>query len=200
MNNKILKDTLSLVLITLAAALCLSVVYGLTKDRIAVAEAEERMNSYYRVYPEAASFREADELADSSAFSDPNVTVASVLYALDAQGNEIGCALSVVTNSGYGGEIVLSLGLTEDGTITGMTVTSMSETSGLGAHCQDEGWQAQFAGIRAPMITFTKNGKTAPNEIDAITSATVTTTAVVEAVNGGLAFARTVLGIGTEVQ
>ena len=200
MRQKILKDTLALVLITLVAAVCLSFVYELTKDRIATAAAEERMNSYYLVYPEAVSFREADEILDSSAFSNPDVTVTSVLYALDASGQETGCALSVVTASGYGGEIELSLGLANDGTITGMKVTSMSETSGLGAHCQDETWQAQFAGIRARQIAFTKLGKTAPNEIDAITSATVTTTAVVEAVNCGLDFARQVLGIGTEVQ
>ena len=200
MNKQILKDTLALVLITLVAALCLSFVYEMTRDSIAAAAEAERMNSYYLVYPDAASFREADDLTDSYTASDPDVTVTSVLYALDAAGNETGCALSVVTASGYGGEIELSLGLANDGTITGMKVTSMSETSGLGAHCQDESWQAQFVGIRAREILFTKLGKSAPNEIDAITSATVTTNAVVEAVNGGLDFARTVLGIGTEVQ
>lgn len=200
MNKQILKDTLALVLITLVAAVCLSFVYELTKDGIAAAETKERMNSYYLVYPEAASFREEAEVPDAGAVSDPNVKVTAVLHALDAAGNETGCALSVVTASGYGGEIELSLGLSNDGTVTGMKVTSMSETSGLGAHCQDESWQAQFVGIRAREIVFTKLGKSAPNEIDAITSATVTTTAVVEAVNCGLDYARNVLGIGTEVQ
>ena len=200
MNKRILKDTLALVLITLVAALCLSFVYEVTKDGIAAAEAEERLNSYYQVYPGSASFREANELLDSYTSSKSTAAVTSVLYALDANGEETGCALSVVTTSGYGGEIELSIGLSLDGTITGMKVTSMNETSGLGAYCQDPSWQAQFSGIRAREVAYTKTGKSAPNEIDAITSATVTTKAVVEAVNCGLDFARQVLNIGTEVQ
>ena len=200
MNKQILKDTFALVLITLVAAVCLSFVYEVTKDGIAAAEAEERLNSYYQVYPGSASFKDAGELLDSYTSSNPAVAVTSVLYALDENGAENGCVLSVVTSSGYGGEIELSLGLTDDGTITGMKVTSMSETSGLGANCQDEDWQAQFSGIRAHEVAFTKTGKSAPNEIDAITSATVTTKAVVEAVNCGLDFARQVLNIGTEVE
>lgn len=201
MKKQILKDTISLVLITFIAAVCLSFVYELTKDSIAAAEAEERMNSYYLVYPEAVSFREAEqEILKGYVSGNSAVTVTSALYALDENGQETGCALSVVTSSGYGGEIELSIGLKADGTLTGLKVTSMSETSGLGAHCQDETWQAQFIGICAREIVYTKTGKAAPNEIDAITSATVTTNAVVEAVNGGLDFARQELGFGTEVQ
>ena len=37
---------------------------------------------------------------------------------------------------------------------------------------------------------FTKTGKSAPNEIDALSGATITTRAVTAAVNTGLAYAR----------
>ena len=48
---------------------------------------------------------------------------------------------------------------------------------------------SQFSGIDAEEITYSKTGATASNEIDAISSATFTTKAIVNAVNAGLSFA-----------
>ena len=48
----------------------------------------------------------------------------------------------------------------------------------------------QFAGKKAESFVYTKSGASADNEVDAITGATVTTSAVVNAVNGGLETAR----------
>lgn len=189
MMKKIIKDTLSLVTITLVAAVCLSFVHGLTADRILEAEAEERAASYREVFPEAADFRpfEGGEAACGT-LSVAGVTVGEALSALDGEGNVIGCVISATSANGYVGDITLSVGIDLDGVITGMTVTSMSETSGLGSHCQDEDFQEQFKGISGEVV-YTKSGKTQPNEIDMISGATFTTRAVTEAVNGALEFA-----------
>ena len=48
----------------------------------------------------------------------------------------------------------------------------------------------QFRGITGGTVVFTKTGKSAPNEIDALSGATITTRAVTAAVNTGLAYAR----------
>ena len=106
--------------------------------------------------------------------------------------------LSITSRNGYGGDITLSAGIADVSRITGVKVTEMSETSGLGAHCQDPEWIGQFTGIDAETVRFTKTGKSASNEIDAISGATVTTTAVTDAVNEGLAFARTLPWEGSE--
>ena len=195
-GKTILKNTLSLVLITLVAALCLAGIYQLTKDTIAVSEAAERMESFRVVFPEAESF---DPLPEETlkAWNEAH-SGAELLdgYAtLDKDGNRSGIVLSAVSHNGYGGDVTLSVGISNEGTVTGVKVTSMSETSGLGANCTKPEWAAQFAGKggNGNEIGYVRDGNPGPDEIDAITSATITTKAVLEAVNQALAFAPTVL-------
>ena len=199
MKRKIIKDTLSLVLITLCAVLCLSVVFEITKEPIAAAAEQEKQDSYRAVFEDAASF----EAVPTEEWADPApavCTVSEALYALDEKGEKLGCVLSVTSPNGYGGDVTLSIGIAADGTITGVKVTAMNETVGLGAKCTDENWVAQFKGIRASAIRYTKSGKTAPDEIDAISSATRTTKAVTEAVNYALSRASAVFGYGALVK
>lgn len=183
--NKIIKDTLRLVSITLIAGVLLSFVYQLTKDTIEAAKAEELRQSYREAFPAASSFEEVN--AEDASLNGGN-TLNSALYAKDESGNSIGCVLSITTPNGYGGDIVLTMGVDSSGTITGVKVTSMSETSGLGANCQNAEWIAQYSGISGT-VDFTKTGKSKPNEIDAISGATITTRAVTSAVNSGLKLA-----------
>jgi len=192
--SRIVKDTLRLVAITLIAGVLLSVVYSVTKDTIAAAKEEERQASYREVFPQAASF-EAVEGKCPAELSGGNVTLNAALYAKDENGADIGCVLSLTSHEGYAGDIVLSLGISQTGEITGVKVTQMSETSGLGANCQNEDWISQFKGINSGSVKFTKTGKTAPDEIDAISGATFTTRAVTNAVNAGIEFVSSDLGI-----
>lgn len=194
MMKKIIHDTICLVVITLVAGVCLAFVNQITADPIAKAEAEERAASYRKVFPEAADF---SEIADTSALCDrissdlaTGVSINQALTAVDGNGTPLGCVVSVTSANGYGGDIVMSLGVSGDGTITGFTVTSMSETPSLGAYCTEDWFSEQFKGINAPAIRYTKDGKSEPDQIDAITGATKTTKAVTEAVNGGLRFAQ----------
>ena len=187
MKKSILKDALILVAITLVAALCLAVVYEVTKDTIANAEETERMDSFRSVFPEAQQFREIPvEIIESYQVDATGANIGNAFCVLDGDDNIIGVVLSVVSHKGYGGDIVLSLGVGTDGKITGMKVTAMSETSGLGANSQNETWASQFKGLTGPGIGYVKDGEPGENEI---TSATVTTKAVLEAVNCGCDFA-----------
>ncbi|MBQ7699168.1 MAG: RnfABCDGE type electron transport complex subunit G [Clostridia bacterium] len=187
--KKIIKSTLILVAITLTAALCLSVVYAVTKDRIAEAEEKERMDSFYTVMPDANEFKDMSVwVKDWNENRSGGADIVSAFGSYDKTGNFIGVVVSVVSHNGYGGDITLSLGVDSDGVITGMKVTSMSETSGLGAECQNETWQAQFKYKSSETLVYTKKGAEAPEEIDALTGATITTKAVLEAVNEGHAF------------
>ena len=191
MKKSIIKDTLSLVAITLVAALCLALVYQITKDKIAEAQAEERMASFREVFSEAKDFVPADEKTVSDwNEKHPGPEVLQCYSALDGDNNQIGVVVSAVSHNGYGGDVVLSVGVDNAGAITGVKVTSMSETSGLGANCTKPEWAAQFKGKTAETLGYVKNGNPGDAEIDAIASATVTTKAVLEAVNNGAAFAR----------
>ena len=86
-----------------------------------------------------------------------------------------------VTPSGFGGEIDMVVGISADGTVTGVSIISMSETSGLGANATKEGFRAQYLG-KTGALAVSKDG----GEIDALTGATITSRAVTRGVNSAL--------------
>ena len=63
-------------------------------------------------------------------------------------------------------------------------ITGQSETPGLGANCVREDFKAQFAGKKLGISVVKRNAK--DNEIDAISSATITSKAVTKGVNDAL--------------
>ena len=81
------------------------------------------------------------------------------------------------TVKGFAGDIDVTVVLNDDGTIKSVTVggANFNETPGLGAKAQDEAFTAQFVGKRAPL----KYGE----GVDAIAGATITSNAVLEAIN-----------------
>ena len=81
-----------------------------------------------------------------------------------------------VSAAGYAGDLLLWVGVTDDGTVSGVTVRDHAETFGLGARAQsDAGFLLQFLGT---------DGEAAVGEgVDALTGATVTSRAVTRAVN-----------------
>ena len=76
------------------------------------------------------------------------------------------------------------VGVDNDLKVTGVEIISQSETAGLGAKCTEDGFKAQFVG-KTENIAVTKNGAK-DNEIDAITSATITSKAVTKGVNDAI--------------
>lgn len=200
MGNKnkstLMKDAIILFVITLLAGLGLGLVYEVTKNPIAEANAKAKQEAYQRVYPDAKEFA-ADEaidkkVEDSAQFLSDNAldgaVISEVLVANDESGNAIGYVVSFVAKEGYGGDISLSMGMTNEGEITGLEVLSASETAGLGANCTKPDFKDQFKGKNVDAIEYTKDGATADNQIDAISGATITTKAVTKGVNAAIAF------------
>lgn len=194
--SRIVKDTLRLVAITLIAGVLLSVVYSITKEPIAIAQEKELQDSYKEVFPGADSFETVEAKCPPEIFED-GVDLNSALFAKSADGGILGCVFSLTSHNGYGGDVVLSMGVLNTGEITGVKVTQMSETSGLGANCQTD-WIDQYKGINAPKVKYTKTGKSSPDEIDAISGATMTTKAVTACVNTGLALTNELIDMEVE--
>lgn len=67
-------------------------------------------------------------------------------------------------------------------------ITSQSETAGLGANCTKDEFKDSFKGKSAE-ITVVKNGAK-NNQIDALTSATITSKAVTRGVNAAIEAAK----------
>ena len=188
-----IKDALILFAITLIAGLMLGVVNDITKEPIAQQEQKAKNEACQNVFAVADSF-EAQELADSAqieqVLTDAGISGADIdelMAAKDASGALLGYVITVTDHEGYGGDIQFSMGITNEGTLNGISLLSISETAGLGMRA-GEVLVPQFADKNVLKFTYTKTGATADSEIDAISGATITTNAVVNGVNAGLAY------------
>ena len=79
-------------------------------------------------------------------------------------------------------------GISTDGTVTGVSILSISDTPGLGMNAEKESFRDQYKKA-APAGGFTviKNGTAGDTEISAMTGATITSQAVTDAVNDAIA-------------
>ena len=83
--------------------------------------------------------------------------------------------VKTATAAGYDGNEI-TVNVTDDnGVITSLTVDASTQTAGLGQKCAEEAFTSQFVGKSAPL--------TLGEGIDAVASATITSQAVVDAVN-----------------
>lgn len=188
-----IKDALILFAITLIAGLMLGVVNDITKEPIAQQEQKAKNEACQNVFAAADSF-EAQELADSAqieqVLTDAGISGADIdelMAAKDASGALLGYVITVTDHEGYGGDIQFSMGITNEGTLNGISLLSISETAGLGMRA-GEVLVPQFSDKNVSKFTYTKTGAVADSEIDAISGATITTNAVVNGVNAGLAY------------
>ena len=183
MNGKIIKDALILFLITVIAGLGLGAVYGITKAPIEKANYNIQQNAYRTVFPDADAFNDMDgfdsekatEAAAAAGYADD--TIENCVVAVDASGAELGY-------------VTLSIGVTNDGTLNGYSITTINDTAGLGMKAKEDSFSSQFAGKQVESFEVTKTGATSDNQIDAISGATITSSAVTSAVNAGLAYYR----------
>lgn len=202
--KNMLKDAAILFAITLIAGAVLGFVYDVTKAPIAEQEAKAKSEACKEVFADAAAFEalessEEEMTAAAAAGGYDKVSVNEVLTASDVSGAALGYVITVTSHEGYGGDIQFSMGVRNDGTLNGISILSISETAGLGMRA-DEVLKPQFADKKVSQFICTKSGAVSDDQIDAISSATITTNAVINAVNAGLYYFQTELegGNGNE--
>ncbi len=183
-----LKEAGILFAITLIAGLVLGFVYELTKEPIEVQRQKAVQRACAAVFAEASEFREIPYVMEAelaAELSDNGVSVGTVYEAVDADKTLLGYVLQTTSSEGYGGRIVLYMGVTLDGVLKDISILEISETPGLGMQAEKV-LAPQFHEKKAGSFSFTKTGSRSDSEIDAISGATITTKAVTNAVNGGL--------------
>ena len=190
--KKILKDAFALLMITLVAGILLGFVYSITKEPIAQQEQLTKERSCQEVFADAATFEnDTDDLEAATAAMKAAgyevQTLSEILVAKDDSGSTLGYVLSLVDPEGYGGDISFMMGIRLDGTLNGISILSIGETAGLGMNADTDAFKSQFANKKVEKFTFTKTGSTSDSEIDALSGATITTTAMTNGVNAGLA-------------
>ena len=112
---------------------------------------------------------------------------------------ETGFVIETVTR-GYAGDIVMLIGVSKEGKVTGLTIRDMQETPGLGMSAMwDEQFLAQFLNTEGGVAIGTAGedafsgatgSDTAETEIyvDGISGATVTSKAIARCVNSAVAY------------
>ena len=107
------------------------------------------------------------------------------------QGEAVGLVLEVIAPDGYSGEIALLIGISAEGTVTGVRVTAHRETPGLGDYIDiaKSRWITQFnaKSLSAPRESAWKVRQDG-GAFDARAGATITPRAVVKAVKSALLY------------
>lgn len=183
--------------ITLIAGIALGGVHEMTRDTIEEQQLSANTASYQEVVPDAVEFAHDDTI---SAAVDAlggevygtdfgNAYINDVLVGTDAQGNAVGYMISATSADGYEGDITLSIGISSDGTVNGISFTELNETAGMGMRCDEPEFKDQFAGVNTDAFILNRQGgSTANNEIDSVSGASTSSGAVVNAVNAALSF------------
>lgn len=180
MNGKdikvIIKTAVSLFLICAIAAGILAYVNSITSPVIAENNEKAANEARMTVMPEAVDFEEITleiEGKESTGYK-----------ALSDNGDTIGYVFTTSANS-YGGALQVMTGFDSEGVITGISILSIDDTPGLGMNAKKESFYSQYAGKTAisggepQYLAVDKDG----GDIQAITSATITSRAVTSAVN-----------------
>ena len=96
-------------------------------------------------------------------------------YIAMSGGEAIGYVFDVVNNSGFGGPMAVTVGVTNELKFSGLRMGDNSETAGLGSRAAEPAFYEQFADKSGdPVLTVNASGE---NNIDGLTSATITSTA-----------------------
>ncbi len=172
-----------LLVISLVTSALLGLVNGVTKDPIAEINAEKTrvaMNAVVTV--ENASYEPVDLTDELTAAASAMGGKVTDLYEVYDGSALMGYAVKV-ESSGSQGTIVMMVGVDADMAVTGVSIVSNSETSGIGSKvmANENGVLDQFKGLSgAGSLEVGKN-------VDAISGATVSSKGVTRGVNTALA-------------
>jgi len=177
--NYIIKPAASLFVAAAITVAALSFVYNKTYELIEKQKYKAQEQAMKELLPKANGFKEIQ-----AEFTGSIKAVYEGYYETDRLDNRImvGYILKLAPE-GYSGEIEFLAGVSiEDKEITGIRILRHTETPGLGALAVKKDFYSQFSGRDLSPL---KVSKTYPgrDEIQAITSATITSRAITNAVN-----------------
>ena len=166
----VLRITVTLLAICAVVAAVLAGVNMITKDKIAEIQVQKTENAIQEVIPNAQDVQQLPLSGDAGIVQ--AVYTANGSYALQ------------VAPGGFDGEVIMMVGISE-GKVAGISVISHTETPGLGAvaaaqNAKGEAFRGQFVGQEGTLAIG--------DQIDAMSGATITSTAVVTGVNAALEY------------
>lgn len=169
---------LTLTLIAAAAGLLLAFTSKVTADPIAKAAQREKVEALKSVLPEF------DNDPTSCSISKEQDGETRTFYVARRQGVFVGTAFESSSRKGYGGEIRLMIGVNADQSLRQVRVLAQQETPGLGTKIAQAPFITQLAGrpVTGTLWSVKKDG----GNFDAVTGATISSRAVLDAIGTGL--------------
>ncbi len=157
-------------------AFALAVVNGFTADRIAANAAAETNATISEIFGEGIEFTQLDR---------ENAIPVKAVY--EVKKDDIAQGWAVLCNPvGFKGEIEMIVGIAPDGSCLDVKVISLSETPGLGAKVADDEFLSQYDSKLGGLVIKT--------DIAEVAGATISSSAVNDAVNASLAAVAEIIG------
>ena len=173
----VLKPALILLVICAVISGALALTYDSTSKIIAAGD-QAAINDAMAVVLPDSEFTEL-EISASAAGGNPEI---QSLYRATKNGVDAGYVATVIAK-GYGGDMTIIVGIDADNNISGVRVSSHSETPGLGDRAAKPDFYNLFNGKSTSSPLAVAKGDAADSEISAISGATISSNAVVDAVN-----------------
>jgi len=162
-----------LTIVGLVSGAMLVFMYNYANPLILDNQKSEMEKAIFKIFPEADAY-EKDIIEEDIVFRVKDKGGKLLGYAFLAQGN------------GYQGIIKMMAGIEPDlKTLVGIEILESQETPGLGQEITTDEFRMQFKGLKtSPEITYVKNKEPErPNEIQAVTGATVSSSACCSILN-----------------
>lgn len=180
MNNVVTKMLLVLTVIGAVSGGILAGVFHIADPLIQANREKELKEAIFIVLPEAKDYKILEKGIDK--------TKVIVYQGLDADGKPVGLAF-IADGGGFQGNIRIMVGLGLDYLkLKGIKVLEQNETPGLGNRIKEPAFEGQFKGLEIkPKVEYIKYRKPEkPNQIQAITGATISSDAVVKNINNAV--------------
>jgi Na+-translocating ferredoxin:NAD+ oxidoreductase subunit G len=187
MRLNTLRPALILAGLGLAAAVLLAGLDQFTREHIAEERQQRALAAVSAMLSEIGY--DNDLLEDTARLGIPDLDEPAVVYRARRDGKPVAVVMDVVTSAGYSGDIRLLIAVAVDGTVLGVRVVEHRETPGLGDKIErrKSDWIEQFGGRslgEPPAEDWAPDRR--DGAFDTLTSATITSAAVIEAVRHAL--------------
>ena len=152
------------------------------KKTIEKVEQEHIIHAYEKVLSTATTF---EDYKEDLSYSLDNDAARLEAVAIGRDKNGTICGFVITTSAlGYGGKVKVAVGIDMNEVVTGIAFPeTLPETPGLGQKATEKTFYGQFAGKKIDKFKVVKGDASVDSEIAAISGATKTSNAVVEAVN-----------------
>lgn len=170
-----------LFIVCVISAAVLAWVYGFTKGPIEQSKKSETLDAIKIV---VSGMTDEMSIKDSLIALENDTNKIESYLILNADSTVYAYSIKTYTNLGYGGKILIMIGVDKDFVITGVQPLEFSETPGLGTKMTKDEFKNQFRG--KSLLNFNFKVKKDGGDIAAITAATITSRAVGDALTRGL--------------